>query len=267
MLSVLTVNYYSANELQQLIASLQRYPAQEPMELIVTNNSPDEVIRPQAGKLPVTVLDQSNVGFASGINLAFRLSRGERLLIANPDLCVTAGALDAAIDLLDQRSDVGILLPRLRYPDGQIQPSVRRFYTWPVVLYARSPLRRLRWHPAFFRTYLQPELHETQPTEVDWGLGGAMFLRRSDCEGDRIFDGRYFLYFEDVDLCLRMWQRGKRVIYCPNVECIHDHRRDSRRAFSAAGWHHFRSLLRFIAKYRGLPQRPDQIARPARSTS
>jgi hypothetical protein len=90
---------------------------------------------------------------------------------------------------------------------------------------------------------------------VDWGLGAAMFLRRNDLPGAGPFDERFFLYFEDVDLCVRTWRAGRRVTYDPTIECIHAHRRASRRALSAAGWHHFRSLWRFATKYSGLPKR------------
>lgn len=256
MISVLTVNYHSAAELKQLADSLVKCPSRHEIELIVTNNSPEEPIQLDVPNLCVTILDSENLGYAAGINRAFAHARGEFFLVANPDLCVTAGAIDAAIDHLERLPDAGLILPRLRYPDGRIQPSVRRFYTWPVILYARTPLRRLNWQPAFFRNYLHPEVSQNAPTEVDWGLGGAMFLRRADCLEGRIFDERYFLYFEDVDLCLAMWRRGRRVLYCTAIECIHDHRRASKHPISHAGWHHFRSLVRFILKHRGLPQRP-----------
>lgn len=260
MISVLTVNYHSAGELAQLVASLRQHRPAEPIELVVTNNSPSQRLSlPQCG-FPVSVIDADNIGFAAGINRAFRASTGEHIMLANPDLQVTAHALDSAVALLKSRLDVGIVLPRLLYPDGRVQPSVRRFYTWPIVLYARSPFRALGWRPDFFRRYLCEELSSlpanSGPVDVDWGIGGAMFLRRADCEPTGILDERFFLYFEDVDLCLRTWQRGQRVIHAPGIECIHAHRRSSGNPFSLAGWHHFRSMMRFVCKHGGLPQRP-----------
>lgn len=260
MISVLTVNYHSAAELAQLVESLRAHRPAEPIEVIVTNNSPSQRLSFPGSDLSVTVIDADNPGFAVGINRAFRASKGEYLMLANPDLQVTAHALDSAAALLNLRRDVGLVLPRLLYPDGRVQPSIRRFYTWPDVLYARSPFRALGWRPAFFRRYLCEDLtslpRTSKPVDVDWGIGGAMFLRRADCDPTGIFDERFFLYFEDVDLCLRTWQRGQRVIHAPGIECIHSHRRSSGNPLSAAGWHHFRSMMRFIAKHGGLPQRP-----------
>ncbi|GMU33291.1 MAG: hypothetical protein AMXMBFR20_11630 [Planctomycetia bacterium] len=260
MISVLTVNYHSAEDLAQLVESLRAHRSAEPIELIVTNNSPSQHLSFPGNDLAVTVLDADNPGFAAGINRAFRASKGEFIMLANPDLQVTAHALDSAVALLKSHPDVGIVLPRLFYADGRVQPSVRRFYTWLVVLYARSPFRALGWRPEFFRRYLCEELTSlpanSEPVDVDWGLGGAMFLRRADCESGGIFDERFFLYFEDVDLCLRTWQSGRRVVLAPGIECIHAHRRSSGNPLSAAGWHHFRSMMRFVAKHGGWPQRP-----------
>lgn len=257
MISVLTVNYRSAADLALLAESIREHAGGLGVELIVANHSADEPLAPPtSGSLPVTVLPSRNRGFAAGVNVAFRHSRGEIIMIANPDLRITAGTLQRAAEFLDAHPTVGIVLPLLRHPSGEVQDSVRRFYTWPTVLYARSPLRWLGVRPAFFRRYLYEDLDRSAPTSVDWGLGGAMFLRRADCDADGVFDERFFLYFEDVDLCLRMWRRGRAVMYCPHIECLHAHRRSSRNPLSLSGWRHWRSLCRFIAKHHGLPQRP-----------
>ncbi|MBN2562822.1 MAG: glycosyltransferase family 2 protein [Phycisphaerae bacterium] len=266
MISVLTVNYWSSEDLAMLAESIHQHVARQQIELVVTNNSPDDPVHQLHGgsSLPITVVESENLGFAAGVNLAYRHSRGEIIMIANPDVRVTVGTFDRAADYLAANPQVGIVLPLLRYPTGAIQPSVRRFYTWRTALYARSPLRMLGYHPAFFRRYLCEDIDRSRPAHVDWGLGAAMFLRREDCDEDEIFDERFFMYFEDVDLCHRMWRRGRAAVYCPDIECVHAHRRLSRNPFSLSGWQHFRSLLRFVAKYRGLPQRPG--LQPSRQT-
>lgn len=258
MISVLSVNYRSGSDLAGLAESIAAHLGRDPVELVVTNNSPEERLTlPSSSALPIRILSSANIGYAAGINLAFRHSRGDIILIANPDLRIRPQCFDLAAAFLRENAGVGLVLPLLRDPSGRVQPSARRFYTWPTVLYARSPLRWLKWKPAFFRRYLGEGLDRGGPTPVDWGLGGAMFLRRRDCGDHAIFDERFFLYFEDVDLCYRMWSRGLSVMYCPQCECLHAHRRTSRNPFSRAGYHHLRSLCAFILKYRGLPRRPD----------
>ena len=257
MISVLTVNYRSADQLFGLSKSLRLHAGGLPVELVITNNSPAESLAGVGGP-PLTVIhrDARNVGFAAGINVAYQASHGEVLMITNPDVRVTAGALCKAVDYLSAHPEVGVVLPLLLYPSGEVQLSVRRFYTWPVALYARCPLRAIGLRPGFFRRYLCEDLDRSRPTPVDWGLGGAMFLRRRDCDRAGVFDERFFMYFEDVDLCYRMWRRGRPVMYCPHIECIHEHRRSSRNPFTLHGWRHFRSLLHFVWKYRGFPRPP-----------
>lgn len=257
MISVLTVNYHTSDQLRGLAASLREHAGKEALELVITNNSiKDHVDLRSDSLLQTRVIESANVGFGRGINRALAASKGETIFIANPDVRVTPAALDTAVDYLGMHADVGVLLPLLRYPRGDVQLSVRRFYTWPVVLWARSPLRAVGRPPAFFREYLCEHIGRFGPSDVDWGLGAAMFLRREDIVGERIFDDRFFMYFEDVDLCYRTWLRGMRVVYCPQVECLHAHRRSSGNPFSLAGFRHFQSLWRFVMKHGGLPQRP-----------
>ncbi len=257
MISVLTVNYRSGDELAGLLTSLREHPGNDAIEVIVCNNSPDETLTlSECANVEVKIIEADNPGFGAGINLAFQQARGDTIFIANPDVRVQPDTIDRAADHLARDAFIGIVLPKIRYPDGELQPSVRRFYTMPVVLYARSPFRGIRRTPGFFREYLYEDLNRDAPADVDWGIGAAMFLRRADWPAEGPFDERFFMYFEDVDLCYRVWQAGRRVAYYPDVSCIHAHQRASRKALSAAGFYHFQSLLRFITKHRGLPQRP-----------
>jgi N-acetylglucosaminyl-diphospho-decaprenol L-rhamnosyltransferase len=264
VISVLTVNYQSSVDLAVLAESLHVQDCGEEIELIVTNNSSDDPVAIAGdARLKIRVIDSKNDGFAAGINKAFRESRGGTIMIANPDVQLLPGTLAAAMIEIISHPEAGVILPLLRHPDGRMQSSARRFYSWPVVLYARSFLRNTRYKPRFFRDYLCENLDEKKTVDVDWGLGAAMFLRRHEIPADRIFDERFFLYFEDVDLCFRTWQSGRSVLFCPQIECIHAHRRASRNALSSAGLQHFRSLLKFVWKYGGLQKRPGVLRSPA----
>lgn len=257
MLSILTVNFHNTADLARFARSIESHRGNESIELVIANHASDESQQlPRADALQIQVVEQPNLGFAAGINAAFAASRGDLIFVANPDIQLRPDALATAREYLAAHPDVGLLLPRLRYPDGRVQPSVRRFYTWPVALYARSPLRIIPYKPRFFRDYLYEGSDPIEPTQVDWGLGGAMFLRRADVSNNQVFDPRFFLYFEDVDLCLRTWQSGRFVIYHPHVECTHAHQRASALPFNRHAWHHAASFLAFVRKHGGLPQRP-----------
>lgn len=256
MISVLSVNFRSAADAAGLAESIADHRDELDIELIIVNNSPDESIAvPPVAAAFTRVVDSNNIGYGRAINRAAAGARGEMLFLANPDVRLTRGALSAARAFLDAHPDVGVLLPRLRYPDGRVQPSARRFYTWPAALYARCPLRDRIGHPRFFRNYLMIDERFDGPTDVDWGLGGAMFLRRDDYPGGRIFDERFFLYFEDVDLCLRTWRGGRRVVYHPLVICVHAHRRHSAKLLSRNALAHFAGMMRFLWKHKAFPGR------------
>lgn len=256
MISILSVNYRSAADAAGLAESVAAHRGGPDIELIIVNNSPGEPIAvPGVAAAFTRVIDSPNVGYGRAINHAAAHARGETLFLANPDVRLTPGALPAAQSFLGANPDVGVLLPRLRYPDGRVQPSTRRFYTWAAALYARCPLRDRISHPRFFRDYLMLDERFDGPTDVDWGLGGAMFLRRADYPVGRIFDERFFLYFEDVDLCLRTWRGGRRVVYHPDIICIHAHRRHSARLISGHALAHFAGMMRFLLKHRGFPAR------------
>lgn len=258
-ISILTVNHRSAAALAAAEAALAAAPPSASFEWIVVNHSPEERIRPLAALASrVRVIDQPNVGFAGGVNAAARAASAPILFLANPDLTFAGSLLDGALARLAADPRVGVLGPRLRGPDGAEQHTARRFYDWPSALFARVPGRDRLPAPAFWRRHLGIDEPRDRAADVDWILGAALFVRRAalaDPAGD-VFDPRYFLYFEDVDLCMDLWRRGWRVRFDPTLEAAHVHVRSSRHLWSPAARHHARSFARFVAKWGGLPPRP-----------
>ena len=100
-----------------------------------------------------------------------------------------------------------------------------------------------------------------RPCDVDWLLGAALFVRRQALRDpaatEPVFDPRYFLYFEDVDLSMDMWRRGWRVRYDPRLTAQHAHMRASKHLASVAARQHAAAFFKFVAKWRGLPKRPE----------
>ena len=136
--------------------------------------------------------------------------------------------------------------PALVLPDGTLQDSARWVPT-PLDLVVRRISRNDRG-----------AVRVTNPVDVDWVTGACLVIRR--CAFDQIggFDERYFLYFEDVDLCVRLRAAGFRVRYDPTVRLRHDYRAASRAsARTPETRHHIRSALRFFQRTPGalLPRR------------
>jgi GT2 family glycosyltransferase len=254
LLSVVIVNYRSGELLNACLEALFSEVNRRDCEVLVVNNDrASDLSSVQALRKPgvLTIQNGANVGFGAAANIGFKQSKGEFLLMLNPDVLVRPGAVKMLLEAMQSHPDVGIALPQLRNPDESLQYSCRQFYTWSALWMRRGPWRRrLASHPSV-RRHLMQEWDHASLAEVDWGLGAAMLVRRKAVPGAQLFDERFFLYFEDVDLCWRLRRAGWKVVYNPAAVMIHQHRRDSAQAgASLAKLHHLGSLMKFLWKYR-----------------
>ncbi|HEX6530100.1 MAG TPA: glycosyltransferase, partial [Burkholderiales bacterium] len=125
--------------------------------------------------------------------------------------------------------------PLVRSPDGKVEDSARRFPTVGALVKKLFAEKRRPDYPA-----------NAGPQRADWVAGMFILFRREAFEAVGGFDERYFLYYEDVDICRRLQRRrGSRAIYDPRAEVVHDAQRASRRDLRLAR-HHAASLLRFL---------------------
>lgn len=252
--SIVIVNYRSGRELASCLHSVVRNAGRLDYEIFVINNDRPEDLSPvsdlESARIHV-IQNPSNRGFAAAANQGYRRARGPFLLLLNPDVRVEAGAVEILADTLQQHPDAGVVLPRLNSPDGSLQYSCRRFYTLATLLLRRAPFQRLWSKHSSLRRHLMADWDRRSLSEVDWGLGAAMLVRRAATQSNALMDERFFLYFEDVDLCKGMWDRGWKVLYNPAARMVHSHRRDSARGWRlGAKRHHLCSLLKFLWKHR-----------------
>ena len=254
LVSVVIVNYQSGDLLNACLEALSRYVDRSDFEAFVVNNdcaSDLSSVQALHQRGVQTIQNATNLGFSAAVNIGFKESKGEFLLLLNPDVVLRPGAVESLMETMQSRPEVGIVLPQLRNPDDSLQYSCRRFYTWRTLWMRRGPWRRRFASSPTVRQHLMQDWDHASLAEVDWGLGAAMLVRRRAVTGERLFDERFFLYFEDVDLCLRLHRAGWKVVYNPAAIMTHQHRRDSAQAgASQAKLHHLRSLVKFLWKYR-----------------
>lgn len=253
LLSVVIVNYRSGELLNACLDALFRHISSIGFEVLVVNNDRasnlSSGIRDKPGMR--VIQNASNLGFGAAANIGFKESKGEFVLLLNPDVVVRSGAVEWLLETMESRPDAGIVVPQLRNADDSLQYSCRRFYTWTTLWMRRGPWRRRLASHAQVRQHLMQDWDHASVAEVDWGLGAAMLVRKRALPGAMPFDERFFLYFEDVDLCLRLHRAGWKVIYNPAAVMTHQHRRDSAQPGSLlAKLHHLASLVKFLWKYR-----------------
>jgi GT2 family glycosyltransferase len=193
-------------------------------EVIVSDNgSTDGSVEKIRAQFPAVriVENRANLGFARGNNAGIRETRGEYVLILNPDTIVHDGSLDRWIEFADQHSEAGAFGCRVHNPDGSYQRSARPFPT--ISRYLVSALG-LRFLGRFKRPVLSDEYEGWQgdtEREIDWQSGCCVMLRRDLLRRLNGFDEQFFYQFEEVDLCRRVWNSGSRILFTPAVSITH----------------------------------------------
>jgi N-acetylglucosaminyl-diphospho-decaprenol L-rhamnosyltransferase len=243
------VSYCQKELLRRCLAQLERLKCIHEWETIVVDNCSTDGSADMVEKhYPWAKLVRlgENIGFAGGHSLAYRTSSAPVFVVLNPDVIVLPDSIERLLQALALHPRAAIAGPCLLNPDGSCQFSARRFYTWRTVLWRRLPLPgRTKVH----NYHLMMDVKPNRVIQVDWILGAAMAIRRSAFGTSGLFDTRYRLYFEDVDLCYFAQRRGWHVIYCPESRMIHDHQRSSaKKIFSQATMKHIESWIKFWLK-------------------
>ncbi len=222
IVSILIVTYNSGAVVADCLHSiLAEQPTGYTLEIIVTDNgSKDGTPQMIRQQFPgVKLVEAENDGFGAGNNHAFAASSGDYVLCVNPDLLLTADAITALVDYLAANPTVGIAGPRILDDDGHVSMAARPPHTPLKVL-----LKHLGVDKIFPAWVYGPFAHQaifTQPTDAGWLTGACLALRREVFQRLNGFDDRFFLYYEDTDVCKRALDAGWRVVYVPQATVQH----------------------------------------------
>lgn len=234
MIAVSVVSHGHGEMVRHLLDQVLACP--EVSRVIVTYNIPE----------PATVLPDDRVeivtnsvpkGFGANHNAAFLRSRESFWCVLNPDIELEGNPFAALLESLKSDS-VGLAAPLIKNPAGQIEDSVRHFPTFTSLALKACGKDLSRYELAVGAPRLFPE----------WVAGMFMLFRRESFAAANGFDEGYFLYYEDVDICVRIWQAGFKIVALPSVWAIHDARRASRVNWDHKRWH-MRSMARYFIKY------------------
>lgn len=254
---VSVVHYNTPDLLKKFLASIAKEASPLRVKTVVVDNaSTPPLTREDLAAFPEVELvsNARNAGFGRANNQVFRRWRGKYHLVTNPDVLIPAGGLGALVKTLEADPSLGAVGARLLYADGRLQPSCRRYPTLRTVLLRGflSEEKALRFAP--IRRYLMEGELPEGPRAVDWLLGSCLLVRRQALDAVEGFDEGFFMYYEDIDLCYRLNAAGRPVHYRPDVEWVHDYRRESaKRGKLKLRAVHFLSAMRFLAKH--LPRR------------
>jgi len=248
MVSVVLVTYESGEDLAACLATLPAAAGPHELEVVVVDNASRDGSAEIARGLGVKVLENpANLGLSRAVDLGAAATVAPWLLLLNPDTRLAPGSLARLLETAAADPAVGCVGPHLRNSDGSEYPTGRRFPS--ILVGAAHAALGTVWpgNPAT-RHYHMAELDRSRPVQVDWVSGACMLLRREAYDAAGRFDAGYFMYFEEMDFCLRLARAGWRVVYDPSAEVTHILGGSTRSAPYRKVWNHHRSALRFYCR-------------------
>lgn len=248
-ISLITVSFNGSKEIYNLLNSLKNNPPKEPWELIVVdNNSPQKQnysFLAEEKNVHLIKLN-NNLGFGGGNAEGVRFARGEYLGFINPDIEVQKNCLNELINVLQKNPDIGIVCPLLTSKSNKVLENTWDFPTvWQLIKRRILPTKKI--------------FSPTKPTPIDWAQGSFLIMKKDLFTSLGGFDSRFFLFFEDTDLCRKCWKSGKKVVQIPSAKAFHTEHRLSggnifRALFKKTFWIHLVSMMKYFWKYRGKKQ-------------
>lgn len=240
-LAAILVNYNAGEELRRALQSIaDELPPGAWEGVVVDNASSDGSAALAESFAPhVSIIrNAGNVGFARAVNQGLAATRAPLVLVMNPDCRLVAGAFAALREELLREPGCALVGPRILNPDGSLQGSARGDPDMLTGLFGRRALlSRLLPRSRMSRRNVvsQDAVRSGLPSVVvDWVSGACVLARRASLEQVRGFDERYFLYWEDADLCRRLRARGSHIRYVPGAAAVHRVGHSSRTAEAAA---------------------------------
>ncbi|MEA5598885.1 glycosyltransferase family 2 protein [Rivularia sp. UHCC 0363] len=194
---------------------------------------------------------EQNLGFGAANNRAVAALPSKVYVLINPDVTFKPQIISRLKTTLNSAPDVAIVCPKLLYPDKSVQPSIRRFPTFNFLLFKYllgDKIQNLIYPFDYYYACMPPP---RKNVEINWAIGAFMMVSGKYVERYGLFDERFFLYFEDVSLCVDAWQNGYRVLFQPSASALHLYQRSSTSSkFNYLTLVHMVSALKFFAKYR-----------------
>jgi hypothetical protein len=254
VLSIIIVSWNVRELLRRALTSAYASWGDAPgLEIVVVDNASEDgtvaMLResfPQVRLIP----NPDNRGFPAANNQGLEVARGEFILLLNPDTEVVDDALPRLVAYGRDHPEVGMIGPRLLYPDGSVQSSRRRFPTLLTLFLESTWLQRWAPRKALRRYYFEDVSADAQHP-VDWITGAAMFTRRAVVDAVGGMDENFFMYSEELDWCRRVKEAGWKALYTPGVTIVHHEGKSSEQVVPARHVYFQSSKVYYARKYHG----------------
>jgi N-acetylglucosaminyl-diphospho-decaprenol L-rhamnosyltransferase len=233
LVSISIISHGQIELVSALLDDLSKY-CDSKYEVLLTLNVPEQLSF-DINSFPFALQLISNEipkGFAENQNAAFSISSGKFYCVMNPDIRLNDNPFPSLINCFSDNK-LGVVAPKVTNPEGKLEDSARPFPT-PITIIAKA-IKQIKRDNA---QHIEIEV-------PDWVGGMFMLFKSSVFKTIKGFDERYFLYYEDVDLCARLKLAGYDVKLCPDAIVVHDAQRGSHRDLKYLFWH-LSSMTRFF---------------------
>ncbi len=246
LVSILIVNYKTENLTLELVESIQRYLKRYNYEILIFDNSPQLSNKlSQLSNLNVKVFfNGNNIGFVRANNFLFHKAKGDLIFLINSDVILIDNSFERMIDFLLNHDKVGVIGPMLLNADKTYQVS---FYKFPTIfLLIKEMIFLQKKDPYAYKT----DINQVQFCEVI--KGACLGFKKNTLPQDYLFDERFEMYSEEVDLCMRFFKSGYKNLYFPDCKVIHYGGMSSNidiNSLKYSTFNYFRSKLLFFKKH------------------
>jgi GT2 family glycosyltransferase len=248
----------SFNTRDLLARCLESVLAQNPRQVVVVDNgSTDDTVDMVRRAFPQVALqaNSTNLGYGAAANQGVAHCGGEYVLLLNGDAILTPGAVAALVARMDAHPQAAVVGPLLRRPDGSVERSYFPFPGTVAWLVENEPLVwLLRCLPPIGRQHFLCFTPPNRDRVVPWVKGAAVLLRRTAFEQAGGFDESYFMFFEEVDLCLRLGAANQQVHFTPSATVFHVGGVSTSQRRTEMAVAHFRSTVRFYRRHSSTAQ-------------
>ncbi len=213
-LSVITVTYNSERFIEKYLESVLKFLPRDAELIIVDSGSEDKTVQQIYPSSRVKlIIAKENIGFGKGNNLAAKQAKGDYLFILNPDTRFDEDPFTKLIKFAKSHPKAGIIAPKLIEESGQAQPSVRKL---PTTIGALK-----EYYFGISKQYEAYVPEDNVPRVVESVVGAAILIKKDLFFKLGGFDEKYFMYFEDLDLCRKVLKAGFKIYFFPQIKIYH----------------------------------------------
>jgi GT2 family glycosyltransferase len=222
-LSIIYIYYNTPKEIVDSISSLRNAIKNISYEILIVNNaSPKKIPQEVLQNKKITIFQNTkNLGFGKAVNQAAEKALGEYLLVINPDTLCTKNSIFTMVTRMEKDKKIGVLGPQLQKQNGEILHSIGSVPKLPDSLFVFSFLSKLFPNNSYSKNYWAISIDRNIEQETETVGGACMLFRKNVFQKVRGFDERFFMYFEEIDICLRIKTIGYKIIYFPKSVVIH----------------------------------------------